>query len=304
MKKILACFLSLIVFASCSNTTSAKEENINFKVNASHTNFSVTIEEFEDLLNICLPESLDGYTESSFSMKTLSEYEEMVVNDTTSVEAFIGKDKVVEYIRVHGSGIYDEDIASDVGAVAGAILGASKDEVNYSKLTDDSFDMFESCVRTDGTEAYGSAVLDHYMMSVDYIENDGYCNFSIWIRPTTYTNNEDYLSSTDYETTYGAYCSAIAEDNEQESSEETTDSQPTEQQPRTYWGEGMYKVGVDIPAGEYNVTAELGESAYLEVSADSTGDSIITNDVFENNLYITVTDGQYLTLKRCYISLE
>ena len=66
----------------------------------------------------------------------------------------------------------------------------------------------------------------------------------------------------------------------------------------------MYKVGVDIPAGEYNVIAEEGESAYLEVSSDSTGNSIITNNIFENNMYITVTDGQYLTLNRCYISLQ
>ena len=64
-----------------------------------------------------------------------------------------------------------------------------------------------------------------------------------------------------------------------------------------YYKEGMYKVGEDIPAGEYQVesTKSMG---YIEVSSDSRHqiESIITNDNFENNKYITVKDGQYLTL--------
>lgn len=64
-----------------------------------------------------------------------------------------------------------------------------------------------------------------------------------------------------------------------------------------YYKEGMYKVGDDIPAGEYNVEASNG-LAYIEVSSDSRHqiEGIITNDNFENNEFITVEDGQYLTL--------
>lgn len=64
-----------------------------------------------------------------------------------------------------------------------------------------------------------------------------------------------------------------------------------------YYKDGMYKVGQDIPAGEYNVESTSG-LAYIEVDSDSrhTLDSIITNDNFENNKIITVSDGQYLLL--------
>lgn len=64
-----------------------------------------------------------------------------------------------------------------------------------------------------------------------------------------------------------------------------------------YYKEGQYKVGEDIPAGEYNVEATKG-LAYIEVASDSRHqiESIITNDNFENNEFITLEDGQYLTL--------
>ena len=64
-----------------------------------------------------------------------------------------------------------------------------------------------------------------------------------------------------------------------------------------YYKEGMYKVGEDIPAGEYQVEATSG-LGYIEVSSDSRHqiEGIITNDNFEGNKYITVQDGQYLTL--------
>lgn len=61
--------------------------------------------------------------------------------------------------------------------------------------------------------------------------------------------------------------------------------------------DGMYKVGDDIPAGEYNVKATNG-LAYIEVASDSRHqiDSIVTNDNFENNQFITLEKGQYITL--------
>ncbi|MCG4586923.1 hypothetical protein L0P56_15650, partial [Anaerosalibacter bizertensis] len=69
--------------------------------------------------------------------------------------------------------------------------------------------------------------------------------------------------------------------------------------------EGTYKVGVDIPAGEYKVVSNGGNS-YVEVSKDSLGtfESIITNDNFSNDKYITVSDGQYLKIVNAYIQTE
>ena len=62
---------------------------------------------------------------------------------------------------------------------------------------------------------------------------------------------------------------------------------------------GMYKVGTDIPAGEYIL--EPSAMAYYQVASDSTGalESIVSNDNFSGTRYITVSDGQYLTLTSC-----
>jgi len=69
--------------------------------------------------------------------------------------------------------------------------------------------------------------------------------------------------------------------------------------------DGMYKAGKDIPAGEYKVVSTEG-MAYFEVSKDSKGTlgSIVTNDNFEGEKYLTIKDGQYLKLNRCRIEIK
>jgi flagellar hook assembly protein FlgD len=73
--------------------------------------------------------------------------------------------------------------------------------------------------------------------------------------------------------------------------------------------EGMYKVGIDIPAGEYKVNVDENASldvGYIEVSRDSTLtlNSIIANEIFENSTYITVEEGQYLSMRDAVIKEE
>lgn len=60
---------------------------------------------------------------------------------------------------------------------------------------------------------------------------------------------------------------------------------------------GMYKVGTDLPAGEYLLYPE--GAGYFQVTKDSTGnfDSIITNDNFSGTRYLTVSNGQYLDFR-------
>lgn len=66
--------------------------------------------------------------------------------------------------------------------------------------------------------------------------------------------------------------------------------------------DGMYKVGRDIKAGEYKVAAS-GTTAYYEVTSNSGGgiESIVTNDNFEGEKYVTIKDGQYIKLNGCTI---
>ena len=71
---------------------------------------------------------------------------------------------------------------------------------------------------------------------------------------------------------------------------------------------GMYKVGVDIPAGEYKVLPEEDSTlgfGYVEVTKTSkhTLDDIIFNDNFEDPRYITLENGQYLKLSEAYIDV-
>ncbi|MBP2657174.1 MAG: hypothetical protein H6Q69_206 [Firmicutes bacterium] len=68
---------------------------------------------------------------------------------------------------------------------------------------------------------------------------------------------------------------------------------------------GMYKVGVDLPAGEYKVTSEGGDS-YIETSntsRHSMGD-IVSNDIFQGDKYVTVSDGQYVKFFRAKIKVK
>lgn len=68
---------------------------------------------------------------------------------------------------------------------------------------------------------------------------------------------------------------------------------------------GMYKVGVDIPAGEYKVES-INTMGYIEVSSDSSHsfNAIVTNDNFEGSKYISVSDGQYLKLSNAKVYLN
>lgn len=70
--------------------------------------------------------------------------------------------------------------------------------------------------------------------------------------------------------------------------------------PKIAWKKaGMYKVGAEIPAGEYVIQPQ-GDAAYYEVSTDSSGsmNSIITNDLLAGcSVYVSVRDGQYLTVR-------
>lgn len=62
-------------------------------------------------------------------------------------------------------------------------------------------------------------------------------------------------------------------------------------------GEGMYKVGVDIPSGEYMLIAE-NKMGYFSINSSSSSDSILLNDNFDGNYILTIEDGQYVTITR------
>ncbi len=64
------------------------------------------------------------------------------------------------------------------------------------------------------------------------------------------------------------------------------------------YGEGTYRVGVDMLPGEYKFTQTGDSSGYYCVCTDITYDDIEDNDNFDGTTYYTVKNGQYLTIRR------
>lgn len=61
----------------------------------------------------------------------------------------------------------------------------------------------------------------------------------------------------------------------------------------------MFKIGIHLSAGEYKLLTE--EKGYYGIYSDDRQQDIVANDNFDSMSYITVSDGQYLKLSRCYI---
>lgn len=71
----------------------------------------------------------------------------------------------------------------------------------------------------------------------------------------------------------------------------------TKQQERIkVYSAGTYRVGSDIPAGEYKVVATSNDkTGTLFVSSTSNyRESVVHHEIFQNQTYVTVKDGQYL----------
>ena len=68
------------------------------------------------------------------------------------------------------------------------------------------------------------------------------------------------------------------------------------------YADGTYKVGTDLPAGEYKFTQTSSIGGYIERSSDSSMevDSIIANDLTNEmgeSKYITINEGEYVKVQ-------
>jgi len=62
-------------------------------------------------------------------------------------------------------------------------------------------------------------------------------------------------------------------------------------------GNGVYEVGVDIPAGKYKTSGKVG--CYYAVLNSSDTFDIANNNIVDGVATVTVKDGDYLELSRC-----
>ncbi|MFC4682890.1 hypothetical protein [Exiguobacterium sp. s149] len=72
-----------------------------------------------------------------------------------------------------------------------------------------------------------------------------------------------------------------------------------------YYVEGMYRVGTDIPAGEYQIEPTSG-MGYYEITNGTRGNlmDIVTNNNIESPTYVTISDGQILKMNGTQIKVK
>ena len=69
-----------------------------------------------------------------------------------------------------------------------------------------------------------------------------------------------------------------------------------------WYSDDMYRVGIDISAGDYYAVTDSEYGGYYCKYTDSTQDDIEDNDSFNNFTFFRCYDGQYLKLSRCKIT--
>lgn len=67
--------------------------------------------------------------------------------------------------------------------------------------------------------------------------------------------------------------------------------------------QGEYKVGTEIPAGEYKLTALTNRQGYFSIEADIENGKrkTIANKCFDNSAYVSIQEGQILFLDKCIL---
>lgn len=100
---------------------------------------------------------------------------------------------------------------------------------------------------------------------------------------------------------------ADADKKTEEKAEDTATEAPTEKPTEepvdfTKIEAGIYKIGTDMPAGEYKLFTDSKGTAYFEINKDNSGEatSIIANDNYFNFTYVTLQDGQYFEFSDAY----
>ena len=72
-----------------------------------------------------------------------------------------------------------------------------------------------------------------------------------------------------------------------------TPAPPVKAEPQNYFANGQFKVGVDLPAGEYLAVG----TGYVEVSKASSGnvnDILVNDNIIDARRYVVVNDGEYV----------
>lgn len=89
---------------------------------------------------------------------------------------------------------------------------------------------------------------------------------------------------------------------EYKKAESTTPSEKFDETTTQWFTDGMYRIGIDIPAGDYYAVATGKYSGYYCKYTDSTQDDIEDNAMFDTFTFFRCYKGQYLKLSDCKIT--
>lgn len=87
--------------------------------------------------------------------------------------------------------------------------------------------------------------------------------------------------------------------------ETTVSSEMNEKDPfdtssyKTVFETDMYKIGADMPAGEYKIFAQ-DEYSSFSLTGDARGEDYIASDMITTFAFVSVEDGQFLELRDCF----
>lgn len=203
--------------------------------------------------------------------------------DTTNFMMASSSDYSEEFVAPISETAFDNFIKGITGSTI-KIIG----ETEKSKLTNPNGVLgYQTTIAVDfgGTQ---------YNISMFVFTNNGHLNYVSFLgEPSKFK---------EYVTTFNKTIDSIKmldnSENEGRASAPSATPQPSQTPAYTTYQSGQYKVGVDLPAGEYLVVAQ--GTGYFCVSSDANADDILFNDNFNNNSIITVANGQYVELTRCY----
>ena len=109
------------------------------------------------------------------------------------------------------------------------------------------------------------------------------------------------MMSPDQNTNTAPATTTSSADNSTSSANPSTSTNTSTDNSQQVYTSGTYKVGQDLPAGEYKFTQTDEYGGYIERSSDSSMefDSIISNEATSDKgetAYVTVHDGEYLKI--------
>lgn len=290
MKKLLCCILAVVVcigvFAGCG-----EKENDAPVLQPNDTDFGVTAKGVLDALNGQIDsnhakfDSLGPVKKDASS--TLLHFESKA---SSLARLLISSDCDTKQAKQISLYAYRDDSYAYYCKALFSSVGFSKDEI---KSLVDELEL-ENSPPYDRKTAEKNGIqivsLDHNLDL--YLKQDSESDSQATLKNNSESSSSKRVSSKPASSSESSEASSKATS---PSSSQTTSSKAPAA--KTYKA-GMYKVGSDLPAGEYLLKST--NSGYMSVASDSSGtlDSIITNEVFDNTLYVTVSEGQYLTVER------